>query len=152
MSRKARLSLVIGLGVAIVAYILVRPLFARSLWIIIWEFVIALPVIALVLWLALKPSLPRRRERAPEWRRHAQKIRELPDPEAARLRAPLEAWVADGARAEEAEDVLARASGADERTRARLREEMRAASSKRRRLALLKNHARSTNAENQPGA
>lgn len=151
MSRNARMTLVVLLGAAAVGYVLVRPTLATSLWIVLIEFVVAIPIVAIVLWLALRPSRPRH-ERAPEWRRHEQKIRFLPDPEAERMRAPLEAWVADGVAAEEAAEVLARASGVDAPARARLREEMRAASSKRRRVALLAAHARDPNEEKQPGA
>lgn len=101
-------------GGAVVAYVAVRPgIAAQNPYLHLAEFPIAVALLGLILLATLRPPRDERRRAIVDWRRHEQKVRQLPDPEAARLRAPLDAWVQDGARHEDAASVVARASGAD---------------------------------------
>ena len=156
--------LVASAGAALVAYLVVRPgLAAQNPHLHLYEFPLAVLAVSLLLWGTLRTPKAARPAPPPEWRRHEQVVRPLPDPEQGRLRAPLDAWLADGSRAAEAADVLARAEGDDDPARRdalreRLAREMGEARSARKRAALLRRHARalpttpSTNAPKTPGA
>lgn len=109
-----KLTPVLVLGALLVAYVLARPALAENVEHLgIIEYPVGLLLTALLVWLALRRP---REERAPEpplWRRHEQVVRPLPDPEVARLEAPLRAWVEKGESPEAAAAVLARARARD---------------------------------------
>lgn len=141
-----RVLLVVVPGLALVVYLIARPAIAEgNPHLHLWEFPIALVITGIVVWAALRPPREVRELAAPPepWRRHAQKVRALPDPESARLRAPLDAWATDGANPDEAARILARAYGAPteaerEALAQRLLADMNGAGSARKRQAFLR--------------
>lgn len=131
-----------------VAYLAVRPtLAAATPYLLLIEFPTALVLLALVAGLLVRRS----RADAPApvaatpWRRHEQVVRALPDPEIKRLRDPLDGWLADGSRLDEASRVVALAAsraGAgdahDGALESRVRERMAQARGRRRRESALR--------------
>lgn len=138
---------VIVLGVASVGYILARgALIGVIPNLNLWEYPVGALVVGTLLWLALRKPRAARPPPEPEWRKHAQVIRALPDAEAMRLEAPLSAWLETGERPEAAADVLATAATyeprAREETRARLSKELAAARTRRQRETILQKQAK----------
>lgn len=101
-------------------YPVARPALAESIpRLALWE----MPLTAALLVVIAILGFRRRRERRPAqeqiWRRHAQRVRVVPDPELARNAEVVERWVDSGAGAALAAQVLARASTPDVALRAR---------------------------------
>ena len=153
-----KLAIVLVTGALLVAYIAVRPALAtRWPYLHLAEFPIAVLVLGTVLWAALRVPRAERPPPAPAWRRHEQKVRSLPDPEAARLQSALGAWIAEGGSVEAAADILARAVGNDTTERDALRErfaqEMRQLKpSRKKRAAFLKTRLSNAPKTRAPGA
>lgn len=105
------------------------------------EFPLGALVIGTLAWLAARPARAREPSEAP-WRRHAQVVRTLADPEVSPLEDVLERWVATGADAHAAADVLARALDMDPARRTQARAELAARmiplKSRRKRESLLR--------------
>ncbi|HET6405177.1 MAG TPA: hypothetical protein VFH78_11055 [Candidatus Thermoplasmatota archaeon] len=138
-----RLIPVFLMGALAIGYVLVRPgLLGRVPYLDILEFPVGTLVVAILLWAALA----RRRPKAPPvaWRRHAQVVRDLPDPALRPDVAALERWVHSGEDPSAAADVIARARTHDaverERLRAQLASELTVKASRRKRESLLKKH------------
>lgn len=143
MRRSLRLIPVVLMGSFAIAYVLARPgLVARVPHLPILEFPVGAAIVALLLWAALASRRPRVAP-AP-WRKHAQVVRELPDPALSPDLATLERWVERGEDPAAAADVLARAASTDlreqDRVRAELAEELASRSSRRKREDLLIKH------------
>lgn len=143
MRRSLRLIPVALMGSLAIAYVLARPgLRQRIPYLDILEFPVGALVVAILLWAALA----RRRPETPvvHWRKHAQIVRELPDPALRPDVAALERWVETGEDPLAAADVLARASTHDlaeqERLRAQLAEDLSLKASRRKRESTLKQH------------
>lgn len=140
MPRWLRLVPVVLMGSLAVAYVVARPmLLQRVPYLDIFEFPVGALVVGLLLWAALA----RRRPAPPEapWRKHAQVVREIPDPALAPDVEALERWVQTGEGAERAADVVARSRAVDEAERERLRgalaSEFQVKASRRKRESLL---------------
>ena len=143
MRRSLRLIPVALMGSLAIAYVLARPgLIERVAYLDILEFPVGALVVAILLWAALarrKPATP-----SVPWRKHAQIVRDLPDPALRPDVAALERWVETGADPVAAADVLARAKTHDaveqERLRAQLAEDLSLKASRRKRESTLKQH------------
>lgn len=132
------------MGALGIAYVLARPALAASIpYLAILEFPVGALVLGILLWLALARRTPRP-EPQPEWRRHEQVVRALPDPATRAYMEPVEAWLETGERAEEAAVVLAKAAttepAAQERLRAQLLPQLTLKASRRKRESLLKQY------------
>lgn len=153
-----KVAIVFVTGLLLVAYVAVRPtLAAQWPYIHLAEFPVAIVVLGTVLWATLRVPRAMRPPPAPEWRRHEQKIRALPDPEAKRLQAAVDEWLAEGGRVDDAADVLARAVGNDaaerDELRARFAQEMQQVkSSRKKRAAFLKSRLSTAPKTRAPGA
>lgn len=91
-----------------ILYAAVRSTLAASVaHLDIIEFPAALLVAGPLLWLAARPMRPTEARESP-WRRHAQVVRAVADPETAPLEAELRAWVERGDAPERASAMLAR--------------------------------------------
>lgn len=140
MRKALRLVPVALMGSLAVAYMLARPgLALRAPHLTILEFPIGALLVGLLLWMALGR---RRATPPPVWRRHAQVVRQLPDPALAPYLGALERWLETGAAPEAAADVLAKARTNDPREqelhRARLLAVLDSKASRRKRESLLK--------------
>ena len=102
-----------SLAIAAACYLALRPMLAANAPDLRWiEFPIALLAAGLVMHAALR--VPRaRRVPAPQWRRHEQVVRALPDAERVRLAESLDAWTRSGEGADEAIRILALATERD---------------------------------------
>lgn len=143
MRRSLRLVPVALMGILAVAYVLARPaLLGRVQYLDILEFPVGALLIGLLLWAALARRRP---ERPPiPWRKHAQVVRELPDPALRPDVLALERWLESGEEPGAAADVLARAATHDarelDRLRAEIEREITVKASRRKRESMLKKH------------
>lgn len=109
-----RLAPVLVLGVLFVAYVVARPALAEGVpHLGIAEYPLGLLVAGTLVYVALRRPRAEREPEPPVWRRHEQVVRAVPDPEVARLDAPLRAWLDAGERPEEAARVLALSQARD---------------------------------------
>lgn len=129
------LALLAGVWLVVRPTVLRMEPFARF-----YEFPVGLALVALLAWVAMRPARARETPERP-WRRHAQVVRAVPDPEAAPLERALDAWVERGEDPQAASRVLARALGLDADAATRLEADMRAANSRRKREALVERAA-----------
>lgn len=131
----AALALLAGLWLVVRPTVLRVEPFARF-----YEFPVGLALVALLAWVAMRPARARETPERP-WRRHAQVVRAVPDPEAAPLESALDAWVERGDDPQAAARVLARALDIDADAATRLEAEMRSATSRRKREAIVERAA-----------
>ncbi|MEA3199802.1 MAG: hypothetical protein QOE90_1230 [Thermoplasmata archaeon] len=118
------------LAVALV-YVLLRPILADLVpHLGVVEYPIGAALVAGCVLLALRPRRARAPPAAP-WRKHAQVVRPLPDPEAQARAAALDDWARTGAQPDRAQRILAQATGED------VAPAMGAATTERKRRALL---------------
>lgn len=116
---------VLLLGGVFVAYVVVRPALAGAVpHLSIWEYPAGLLLGALLVGVALRRPRAERPVAAPAWTRHRQVVRAVPDAEAARMRAPLDAWVERGVGLDEAALVVAKARARDAAEAERIRPEI----------------------------
>lgn len=110
------------------------------------EYPVGLVLGGLLVYAGLRRPQEEREPPVPEWRRHVQVVRPVPDAEAARHEAPLRAWVERGEDPAAAARVVARAQARDpseaERLHPSLTETLAAARSPKARRALLTDLAR----------
>lgn len=137
-----RIGAFLVLGLAAGVWLIARPaVLAQWPMAALLEFPVGLAVVGLLCWLAARPARVKEKPEAP-WARHEQVVRPLADPEAVPLAAAVDAWVESGQGAEAAADVLARALDPDDARRdahrQRLLQDMAAASSRRKREALVR--------------
>ena len=126
-----RLLPLVLLAALALAWMAVRPQKGNAT---LLEYPIAILLVVLLLWDAARDPRPVP-VAAPPLRRHEQVVRDVPDPDARALVAALDAYVATGARAPEAADALARATGGDAAT---ILPTLTRATSRRKREALLR--------------
>lgn len=143
MRRWLRLVPVVLMGVLAIAYVLARPtLRSRIPYLDILEFPIGAAIVAILLWAALARRRPA--SELPVWRKHAQVVRELPDPALRPDMATLERWVDSGEGAEAAADVLARARSPDpveqQLLKMELVDKLTIKASRRKRETMLRQH------------
>jgi hypothetical protein len=130
------------LGVLLVGYVLARPALAGMVpHLGIVEYPAGLLLGGLLVYAGLRRPRAEREPPAPEWRRHEQVVRPVPDAELARHEAPLRAWVERGEDPSAAAAVLARGQTRDPAEAQRLQTTLtdtlaRAASPKARRNLL----------------
>lgn len=114
--RASKVALLVAAALVAGAWLLARPFVAAQVpHLILYEFPVAALLAALVAWLALRTPKERRAEPPAPWRKHRQVVRELPDPEAARLVDALERWARTGDGVADAAAVVATARGEPER-------------------------------------
>ncbi|GEM_PF-5889328 len=110
--RASRLVPLGALAIVSLAYVLLRPVLSSMIpHLGIWELPFGALVVATLVLLALRAPKEERPRPTPGWRKHAQLVRALPDPEASRYAAPLERWARTGVDAPAAAQALARATG-----------------------------------------
>jgi hypothetical protein len=130
------------LGVLLVGYVAARPMLAASLpHLGILEYPVGLVLGGLLVYVGLRRPKAEREPPVPEWRRHVQVVRPVPDAERTRHEAPLRAWVERGEDPAAAALVIARARTRDpaeaERLRSTLTETLAGARSPKARRNLL---------------
>ena len=104
--RWSRIVPVVVLGLLAVGYLLLRDsLMGRIAHLGILEFPVAVLVFGILLYLALRPAA--KPVPPPEWRRHEQIVRQMPDPAATSLASIVERYIETGEAPDEAARVLA---------------------------------------------
>lgn len=102
------------LGVLLVGYVAARPALAANLpHLAIIEYPVGLLLGGLLVYVGLRRPREEREPPVPEWRRHEQVVRPVPDAEVARHEAPLRAWLERGEDPAAAARVIARAQARD---------------------------------------